>query len=152
MEAMVSHITSLTSVYSTVYLGADKRKHQSSASLAFVWGDISVAQWCIVGYGTGTLWDIWNGSIGLHEKIMIFNPFQVNNGKNYNKIPGWYRSWQMVLQWILNLLNSFSVIYSIILFADLYHNWINWIMWSQLLVWPQLDQNVKHIKSFYRWI
>ena len=35
---MTSQITSLTSVYSTVYSGADKRKHQSSAWLAFVWG------------------------------------------------------------------------------------------------------------------
>ena len=33
-----SQITSLTSVYSTVYSGADQSKHQSSASLAFVWG------------------------------------------------------------------------------------------------------------------
>ena len=33
---MASQITSLTIVYSTVYLGADQRKHQSSASLAFV--------------------------------------------------------------------------------------------------------------------
>ena len=31
-------ITSLTSVYSNVYLGVDQRKHQSSASLAFVRG------------------------------------------------------------------------------------------------------------------
>ena len=38
MSAMASHITSLTIVYSTVYSGADQRKHQSSASLAFVWG------------------------------------------------------------------------------------------------------------------
>ena len=29
---------SLTTVYSTVYSDADQRKHQSSASLAFVWG------------------------------------------------------------------------------------------------------------------
>ena len=35
---MTSKITSLTSVYSTVYSGADQRKHQSSASLAFVCG------------------------------------------------------------------------------------------------------------------
>ena len=35
---MASQITSLTIVYSTVYLGADQRKHQSSASLAFVRG------------------------------------------------------------------------------------------------------------------
>ena len=37
MGTMASQITSLTNVYSTVYLGADQRKHQSSASLAFVW-------------------------------------------------------------------------------------------------------------------
>ena len=36
--AMASPITSLTFVYSTVYSGADQSKHQSSASLAFVWG------------------------------------------------------------------------------------------------------------------
>ena len=33
---MASQITSLTVVYSIVYSGADQRKHQSSASLAFV--------------------------------------------------------------------------------------------------------------------
>ena len=38
MGAMVSQITSLTIVYSTVHSGADQRKHQSSASLAFVRG------------------------------------------------------------------------------------------------------------------
>ena len=38
MSAVTSQITSLTIVYSTVYSDADQRKHQSSASLAFVWG------------------------------------------------------------------------------------------------------------------
>ena len=38
MGAMASQITSLTIVYSTVYLGVDLKKHQSSASLAFVRG------------------------------------------------------------------------------------------------------------------
>ena len=38
MGAFASQITSLTIVYSTVYSGADQRKHQSSASLAFVRG------------------------------------------------------------------------------------------------------------------
>ena len=37
MGSMASQITSLTIVYSTVYSGADQSKHQSSASLAFVW-------------------------------------------------------------------------------------------------------------------
>ena len=36
MGVMASQITSLTIVYSNVYSGADQRKHQSSASLAFV--------------------------------------------------------------------------------------------------------------------
>ena len=38
MDTIASQITSLTIVYSTVYSDADQRKHQSSASLAFVRG------------------------------------------------------------------------------------------------------------------
>ena len=38
MGTMPSQITSLTIVYSTVYSTGDQSKHQSSASLAFVWG------------------------------------------------------------------------------------------------------------------
>ena len=38
MSPMASQITSLGIVYSSVYSGADQRKHQSSASLAFVRG------------------------------------------------------------------------------------------------------------------
>ena len=38
MGMIASQITSLTIVYSIVYSDSDQRKHQSSASLAFVWG------------------------------------------------------------------------------------------------------------------
>ena len=38
MSTTASQIASLTMVYSSVYSGADQRKHQSSASQAFVWG------------------------------------------------------------------------------------------------------------------
>ena len=38
MGAIASLITSLTIVYSTIYSGTDQSKHQSSASLVFVWG------------------------------------------------------------------------------------------------------------------
>ena len=38
MGAIATQITSLTIVYSAVYSGTDQSKHQSSASLAFVWG------------------------------------------------------------------------------------------------------------------
>ena len=36
MGVITSQITDLTIVYTNVYSGADQRKHQSSASLAFV--------------------------------------------------------------------------------------------------------------------
>ena len=39
-------MTSLTIVYSTVYSDADQRKHQSSVSLAFVWG---IHRWTFIG-------------------------------------------------------------------------------------------------------
>ena len=42
MGAMASEITSLTIVYSAVYSGADQRKHQNSASLAFL---LVIHQW-----------------------------------------------------------------------------------------------------------
>ena len=38
ITTIAAQITSLPSVYSTVYSGPDQSKHQSSASLAFVWG------------------------------------------------------------------------------------------------------------------
>ena len=38
MDGIASLITSLTIVYTTVYSDTDQSKHQSSASLAFVWG------------------------------------------------------------------------------------------------------------------
>ena len=38
MGQKASQVTSLTIDYSTVHLGTDQRKHQNSASLAFVWG------------------------------------------------------------------------------------------------------------------
>ena len=44
MGTMASQITSLAIVYSAVYSGADLRKHQSSASLAFV-GEFTGNRW-----------------------------------------------------------------------------------------------------------
>ena len=44
ISVMVTQITSLTIVYSTVYSGADQRKYQSSASLAFVRG---IHRWAV---------------------------------------------------------------------------------------------------------
>ena len=50
MSAMASQITSLTIVCSTVYSGADQKKHQSSPSLAFVRG---IHRWPVISQHTG---------------------------------------------------------------------------------------------------
>ena len=50
MTTIASQITNLTIVYSIVYSDADQRKHQSSASLAFV---------CVGGGGGGFTGDRW---------------------------------------------------------------------------------------------
>ena len=44
MGGITSQITSLVIVYSTIYSDADQSKHQSSASLAFVWG---IHRWAV---------------------------------------------------------------------------------------------------------
>ena len=44
MNKMASQITSITIVYSTVYLGTDQRKYQSFAPLAF-YGEFTGDQW-----------------------------------------------------------------------------------------------------------
>ena len=84
MTTMESQITSLTVVYSTVYSDADERKHQSSASLAFVWGihrhrwipctkgqlcgkcfHLMTSSWCVrcrmhwISFSNGFLRDCW---------------------------------------------------------------------------------------------
>ena len=89
MSAMASQITSLTLVYSTVYSGADQRKHQSSSSLAFVWG-IHRDRWIPRTKGQlrgkrfhlmtsswlyKILWEpLWKGQ-GCLTKVAIFDPF-----------------------------------------------------------------------------
>ena len=65
MGAMVSQITSLTLVYSTVYSGADQRKHQSSASLAFVRG---IHRWPV---NSPHKWPVTRNMFPFDDVIMI---------------------------------------------------------------------------------
>ena len=64
MGAMVSQITSITSVYSTAHSGADKRKHQSSASLAFVRG---IHRWLV---SSRHKWSVTRKMFPLDDVIM----------------------------------------------------------------------------------
>ena len=65
MGVMVSHITSLTIVYSTVNSGANQSKHQSSASLAFVWG---IHRWPV---NSTHKWSVTRDMIPFDDVIML---------------------------------------------------------------------------------
>ena len=71
MGMMSSKITSLTIVYSTVYLGADQRKHQSSASLAFVRG---IHRGPVISHTMDLLWEKFQWILPLYMKSISFQP------------------------------------------------------------------------------
>ena len=109
MGAIASQITSLTIVYSIVYSDADQRKHQSSASLAFVrvihrgpvnfpheWPvtrkmfpfDDVIMKWELSpAWGSRTLTSIFKTYLLLHTGIS-----NENDGYNTMRLPGWPRS------------------------------------------------------------
>ena len=73
MDAIESQITSLTIVYSTVYSDADQRKHQSSASLAFVrsihWGPMnSPHKWPVTRKSFHLVTSSWSNQIYLLQQ------------------------------------------------------------------------------------
>ena len=65
MDAIAPQITSLTIVYSTVYSGADQIKHQSSASLAFVWG---IHRWTV---NSPHKWPVTRKMFSFDDVIML---------------------------------------------------------------------------------
>ena len=69
MSTMASQITSITIVCPTVNSGADQRKHQSSASLAFVRG---IHRWPVNSPHKGPVtWKMYP----FHDVIMANNPY-----------------------------------------------------------------------------
>ena len=71
MGAIASQITSLMVVYSTVYSDADERKHQRSASLAFVWGLHRGP------VNSPHKWPITRKMFPFDDVIMTTNPFRI---------------------------------------------------------------------------
>ena len=71
IDAMASQITSLAIVYSTVYSGADRRKHQSSASLAFVRG---IHRWPV---NSPHKWPVTRKMFPFDDVIMSYSFFPV---------------------------------------------------------------------------
>ena len=65
MGAMASETTSLTIVYSTVFSGTDQRKHQSSASLAFLRG---IHRWLV---NSPHKWPVTRKMVPFDDVIML---------------------------------------------------------------------------------
>ena len=78
METMASQITSLTIVYSTVYSGADQRKYQSSASLAFVRG---IRRWPV---DSPHKWPVTRKMFSFDDVIMVAVRTIFKYFNNYN--------------------------------------------------------------------
>ena len=66
MSAMASQITSPTIVYSTVYTGADQRKHKISAALAFERG---IHRWPV---NSPRKWPVTRKMVPFDDVIMIY--------------------------------------------------------------------------------
>ena len=91
MNTMASQITSLTLVYSTVYSGVDQRKHQSSASLAFVQG---IHQWLVNS---------------LHEGPVMRRMFPFDDvTMDYQGLPHWYQKVTIIRMKTLNFVSNFT--------------------------------------------
>ena len=121
MSAITSQITSRTIVYSTVYSGADQRKHQSSASLVFLrgihrWPVNSPHRWPVTrkifSFDDVIMACVINirvfGSVGIHSETQTID-FELN-----------WRHWtyNMLVRYILSRLSIFSQL-SIILYIGL---------------------------------
>ena len=74
MGVMAPEITSLSIVYSAVYSGADQRKHQSSASMAFVRG---IHRWPV---NSPHKWPVTWKKFPFDDVIMIYMLFLADDG------------------------------------------------------------------------
>ena len=123
MGAIASQIASLTIVYSTVYSGADKGRHQSSASLAFV-----------------LCWK-WNYYYYLSTHVCVTRPQWAITTSPYITshsihVPGWLQKW-------LNLITAPGSVSnepgSVTWLATKYLKTVSWRNHNEKLttLWPQ---------------
>ena len=92
MTAMASQITSLTIVYTIVYSGSDQRKHQSSASLAFVQG---IHRWPVNSLHKGS---VTRKMFPLDDVIMngVWTPVHIGAMRQRNLMYQWRQKWRLL--------------------------------------------------------
>ena len=104
MSVMASQITSLAIVYLTTYSGANQRKHQSSASLAFVWG---FHQWPVNSPHKGP---VTRKMFPFDDVIMIFEDF-VNRSRPDTCL--WPQSPHLAGIWFITYIASAKWLYRV---------------------------------------
>ena len=136
MDEIASQITSLTIVYSAVYLDADQRKHQSSASLAFVWGFTGTRT---KGQLRGKCFHLMTSS-WIIALLLWFGIWRLH--KNYST-PNMARLHKTLLNheltWIMYLMVFYDMLFTICLTVAedrvsriSFHRWVYWVATSQL--------------------
>ena len=131
MSTMASQITSLTSVYSSVYSGAGQRKHQSSASLAFVRG---IHWWPVNSPHKGPVtWKMFR-----FDDIM--SQYGITNQQWLNQI--------MLKLWSTVKLKIVFTIESYLQFNN--YEGIPWCYWSQDLMSLSWDLRKSHDSNYGR--
>ena len=115
MGAMASQITSLTIVYWTVHSRADQRKHESSASLAFVWG---IHRWPVNSLHK---WPVTRKMFPFDEGIMntlgVDQCFPAQMVSNAEDVFIWWRhynryQWLHVVRTIMSTHSSWHAVWS----------------------------------------
>ena len=118
MSLMASQITSLTIVHSTVYSGTDQRKHQSSASLAFVRG---IYRWPVNFPHKGPvtrkmfpfddvimIWKCWYHSLRRDWRWSVYQFYMIYNKNNF--------CW-LVRDILIQRISSYFIIHAAYLFV-----------------------------------
>ena len=109
MTTIASQITSLTIVYSIVYSDADQRKHQSSASLAFVWG---IHRWPVNSPHKGP---VTRKMFPFDDVIMfqaffhLFMPHWVSVHRLQGSHIGWATGGSQLCHWTIIFTNSYHL-------------------------------------------
>ena len=129
MTTMASQITSLTVIYSTVYSDADQSKHQSSASLAFVWG-IHRDRWIprTKGQSRGKCFHLMTSSWLIHYELSGQSGHKAINTpihKNMQNLALIYRWFSASLQYLQCISNGDPTILVIAIGTEI--NWLTFL-------------------------
>ena len=90
---------------------------------------ISVTEWCIMGYGTGALWDLCNRSIECFSLLIFFVLGHCKDDVSK------YRMKYLDIPWCCNIASAIMIILALVIGAKVWHKSVNqlWKCWDIFL-------------------